>query len=82
LAKKDKTRRKIILKSYGNFINFLAHLAKGHESLCHGVASVRRKLFHLNDFFSRTTWPISRKLALGMGIQIVHIKGLAPFGAK
>jgi len=45
----------------------LAHLAEGHESLCHGAASVvcpsvgRRQLFPLNDFFSRTTRPISTK---------------------
>jgi len=38
---------------------FLAHLAEGRESLCHDAASVirrpssvRRQLFHLNDFFS------------------------------
>jgi len=38
----------------------------------------------LNDFFSRTTRPISTKLgrkdAWGMMIQMVQIKGLAPFG--
>jgi len=40
----------------------LAHLAEGHESLCHGAATiVRRQLFPLNDF-SRTTRPISTKL--------------------
>jgi len=37
-------------------------------------------------FFSRTTQPISTKLsrkhAWEMGIQIVQIKGLAPFGAQ
>jgi len=43
-------------------------------------------LVPLNDFFSRTTRPILTKLgrthAWWMGIQIVQIKGLAPFGAK
>jgi len=37
---------------------FLAHLAEVHGSLCHGAAPVvRRQLFPLNDFFSRTTRP-------------------------
>jgi len=40
---------------------FLAHLAEGHESLCHSAASVLPQLFPLNDFFSRTTRPISTK---------------------
>jgi len=48
--------------------------------------SVRRQLFPLNDFFLRTTRPIStkhgRKHAWGMGIKIVQIKGLAPFGVQ
>jgi len=46
-------------------VGLLTHLAKSHESLCHGTASVRlsgrRQFFHLNDFFSRTTSPISTK---------------------
>jgi len=41
---------------------------------------------HLNDFFSRTTWPISTKLggkhAWGMGIQICLNKGAGPFWGK
>jgi len=45
--------------------------------------SVRRQLFSLNDFFSRTTRPIStkfrRKHAWGMGIQICSNKGAGPF---
>jgi len=67
----------------------LAHLAEGHESLCHGAASVlhpsvvRHQLFPLTDFFSRTTRPISTKLgrkhAWGMGIQISSNKGAGPF---
>jgi len=40
-------------------------------------------LFSLNDFFSRTTWPISTKLDekhdWGMGIQICLNKGAGPF---
>jgi len=64
----------------------LAHLAEGDESLCHGAASVRRQLFPLNDFLSRTTRPISTKLGRNdvweKGIQIVQIKGLTPFGAQ
>jgi len=37
---------------------FLAYLAEVHESLCHVRPSfVRRQLFSLNDFFSRTTQP-------------------------
>jgi len=39
--------------------------------------------FPLNDFFSRTTWPISTKLGgkhvLGMEIQICSNKGAGPF---
>jgi len=46
-------------------------------------SSVRRQLFPLNDFFSRTTGPISTKLgrehAWGMGIQICSNKGAGPF---
>jgi len=45
--------------------------------------SVRRQLFPLNDFFSRTTRPISTKLgrkhAWGMGIKICSNKGAGPF---
>jgi len=45
--------------------------------------SVRRQLFPLNDFFSRTTTPISTKLgrkhAWGTGIQICSNKGAGPF---
>jgi len=45
--------------------------------------SVQRQLFPLNDFFSRTTRPIStkrgRKHAWGMGIQICSNKGSGPF---
>jgi len=52
---------------------FAQHLAVGY-------------LFPLNDFFLRTTWPISTKLggkhAWGMGIRIVQIKGLVPFEAQ
>jgi len=40
-------------------------------------SSVRCQLFPLNDFFSRTTWPISTKW--GMGIQICSNKGSGPF---
>jgi len=47
---------------------------------------VRHQIFPLNDFFSRTTRPIAtkhgRKHAWRMGIHIVQIKGLAPFGAQ
>jgi len=47
---------------------------------------VRRQLFLLNDFFSRTTKPISTKLgrndAWENGIHICSNKGLAPFGAQ
>jgi len=61
----------------------LAHLAEGHESLWYGAASVRRKLFPLNNFFSRTTRPISTKLgrkhAWKMGIEICSNKGADPF---
>jgi len=66
----------------------LAYLDEGHESLCRGAASVfspsvRRQLFPLNDFFSRTTKPISTKLgkkhAWGMEIQICSNKGTGPF---
>jgi len=47
-------------------------------------SSVRRQLFPLNDFFSRTTWPISIKVgrnvgSWGMGIQICSNKGAGPF---
>jgi len=35
----------------------------------------------LNDFFSRTTWPISTKLG-GMGIQICSYKGAGPIRGK
>jgi len=50
-------------------------------------SSVRRQLIPLNDFFSRTTGPVSTKLgrkhALGMGIQICSNKGAgAQKGAK
>jgi len=49
-------------------------------------SSVRRQLFPLNDFFSRTTTPISTKLgrkhAWKMGIQICSNKGLAPLGVQ
>jgi len=42
-----------------------------------------RQLVPLNDFFSRTSWPISTKLgrkhAWGMGIQICSNKGAGPF---
>jgi len=45
--------------------------------------SIRRQLFPLNDFFSRTTRPISTKLgrkhAWEMGIQIGSNKGVGPF---
>jgi len=45
--------------------------------------SVRRQLFPLNYFFSRTTRPISTKLgrkhACGMGIQICSNKGAGTF---
>jgi len=44
--------------------------------------SVRRQLFPLNDFFSRTTKPISTKLGRkhvwGMGIQVCSNKGAGP----
>jgi len=57
----------------------LAHLAEGHDNLWFGAASVRRQLFRLNDFFSRTTWPISTKLGRNdvweKGIQIGAQKG-------
>jgi len=50
-------------------------------TLCHGVA-VRRQLFPLNNFFLRTTNPISTKLGRkhtwGMGIQICSNKGAGP----
>jgi len=51
----------------------IVYLVEGHESLCHGAASVvQRQLFPLNDFFSRTTRPVSTKLGKkhvwGMGI--------------
>jgi len=40
-------------------------------------SSVRRQLFPLNDFFSRTTWPISTKLcrkhSWGWGFRFVQI---------
>jgi len=45
----------------------------------HGMSSVWRQLFPLNDFFSRTTRPISTKLgrkhAWGWGLRFVQIKG-------
>jgi len=45
--------------------------------------SVRRQLFPLNNFFSRTTRPISTKLgrkhAWRIGIQICSNKGASPF---
>jgi len=45
--------------------------------------SVWHQLLPLNDFFSRTTKPISTKLdrkhAWGMGIQICSNKGAGPF---
>jgi len=51
-----------------------------HQSLC---LSIWHQLFSLNDFFSRTTRPIStkpgRNHALGMGIQIYSNKGAGPF---
>jgi len=76
-------------------VTLLAHLAKGHESLWHGTASVRpsvvrssfvrRQLFPLNDFFSRTTRPIQPNLVEMMPgkreFKFVQIKGLVPFGA-
>jgi len=64
----------------------LAHLTEGHESLWYGAASVWRKLFPLNNFFSRTAKPIStkfgRKHAWGMGIQICSNKGAGPIRGK
>jgi len=46
-------------------------------------SSVWRGICPLNDFFSRTTRPIStkcgRKRAWGMGIQICSNKGAGPF---
>jgi len=43
-------------------------------------ASAQSQLFPLNDFFSRTTRPIStRKHAWGMGIQICSNKRAGPF---
>jgi len=71
-----------------SFDPLLAHLAEGHENLWYGAASVRPssvrgQLFHVNDFFSRTTRPISTKLsrndAWGKGIQICLNKGACPF---
>jgi len=63
-----------------------AHLAEGRESLCHGAASVRRQLFHLKDFFSRTTSQFQPNLVWNMlggwGFRFVQIKGLAPFGSQ
>jgi len=50
------------------------------------LPSVWHKLFPLNEFFSRTTRPISIKLAIGrkhaLGFRFVQIKGLAPFGTN
>jgi len=71
---------------------YLAHLVEGHENLCHGATSVvrplsvRRQLFPWNDFFSRTTRPISTKLGmkhtLGMGIQICSGPFWGPISGK
>ena len=52
---------------YNNFVSglvrFLANLAKGNVSFCHGVSSVRRPLtFHIWIFSSETTGPIWTKL--------------------
>jgi len=63
---------------------------KTQVSYCHcNLSGVRPSvfpsvnLFPLNDFFSRTTGPISTKLdgnhAWGMGIQICSNKGAGPF---
>jgi len=53
------------------------------RALWYSTASVRRQLFPLNDFFSRTTRPISTKLgrndAWDKGIQICSNKGAGPF---
>jgi len=65
------------------FLFVLAHLSIAHVSLCRGAASgVRLSNSSLNIFFSRTTKPISTKLAWGWGFKFVQIKGLAPFGAQ
>jgi len=72
---------------------FLAHLAEGHENLCHGTvsgvcpASIRCQLFPLNDFFSKTTGPIFQPNLVGImlggwGFRFVQIKGLASFGVQ
>jgi len=76
------------LKNY----SFLACLAEGHDSLCHGAASVVRRpsgvnFFHLNDFFSRTTRPIfqpnlTENMFGRLGFTFVQIKGMVPFGAQ
>jgi len=46
-------------------------------------SSIQCQLYPLNDFFSRTTRPIStrlgRKHSRGMGIQICSNKGAGPF---
>ena len=38
----------LVFRHYLHFIFFLADLAKGHVSFCYHLASVRRKLSHLN----------------------------------
>jgi len=54
------------------------------QSIC--CPSVWRQLFPLNNFFSRTTRPISTKLvrkhAWGMGIQTFSNKGAGPIRGK
>jgi len=60
-------------------------MAERPSSICPSSVrpSVLRQLFPLNDFFSRTTRPISTKLgrkhAWGMDIQICSNKGAGPF---
>jgi len=70
------------------YLTLIAHLAEGQESIWYGAtsvrpSSVRRQLFPLNDFFSRTTRPISpklgRKRAWRTGIQLCSNTGAGPF---
>jgi len=52
------------VEDFAYFYHFLAHLAEGHESLCHGAASVQCP---------------GRKHAWGMGIHLCSNKGAGPF---
>jgi len=69
----------------------LAHLAEGHESLCHGAASVvrpsvRLQLFPLKTSSQEPLGQFQPNLAGNMlgrwGFRFVKIKGLARFGAQ